>query len=193
MTIRDPAPAGNTDRNPHHASPMPLVEVMPLSLLDEPLAYIFADHFRQRTICSALRRFALSGKVDRREAETVVAFLNYDVPLGHEDEEKDLFPAVRRRALPEDKLGVVLARLLEDHRRAQSVVGKIVAALSFQSAEVVQVNSAARKLMQTYASSENGHLAMENGIVLAIARIRLTRGDLDAMARGMKARRGVAH
>ena len=47
--------------------------------------------------------------------------------------------------------------------------------------------------MQAYASSEGGHLAIENGIVLAIARIRLTRGDLGAMARGMKARRGVAH
>ena len=90
-------------------------------------------------------------------------------------------------------MGVVLARLLEDHRRAQSVVDQIVAELSFRSAEVVQVNSAARELMQTYASSESGHLAMENGIVLAIARIRLTRGDLDAMSRGMKARRGVTH
>jgi len=193
MTIPDPAPTGNTDRNAPRPSTLPLVEVMPSSLLDEPLAYIFADHVRQRMICSALRRFALSGKVDRREADTVVTFLSHDVPLDHEDEEMDLFPAVRRRALREDNLGVVFARLLEDHRRALSVVDKIVAELSVRSAEVVQVSSAARELMQAYASSEGGHQAIENGIVLAIARIRLTRGDLGAMARGMKARRGVAH
>jgi len=193
MTIRDPAPAGNTDHSRQAARPVPLVEAMPLSLLDEPLAYIFADHFRQRTICSALRRFALAGKVDRNEAEAVVAFLNHDVPLDHEDEEKDLFPAVRRRALQEDNLGVVLARLLEDHRLAKPVIGQIVAELSCQPADVVKVSSAARELMQAYASSESSHLALENGIVLAIARIRLTRGDLDAMARGMKARRGVAN
>lgn len=192
MTIRDPAPAGATPTiGATGASPMPLVEAMPLSLLDEPLAYIFADHFRQRKICSALRRFALAGKVDRREAEAVAAFLNHDVQLDHEDEEKDLFPAVRRRARPEDNLGAVLARLLEDHRLSKPVIDQIVAELSYQPAQVVNVGSATRELMQTYSTSESGHLALENGIVLAIARIRLTRGDLDVMARGMKDRRGV--
>ena len=54
---------------------------MPSSLLDEPLSYIFADHFRQRKICSALRRFALTGRVDHREAEAVATFLKHDVVL----------------------------------------------------------------------------------------------------------------
>lgn len=193
MTTRDTTPADDADRSSHASSAMPLVEAMPSSLLDEPLAYIFADHFRQRKICSALRRFALEGKVDHREAENVAAFLNHDVPLNHEDEQKDLFPAVQRRALQEDNLGVVLGRLLEDHQLAEPVIRQIVAELSCQPAEVVKVSPATRELMQSYASSESGHLAIENGIVLAIARIRLTKGDLETMARGMKARRGVAH
>lgn len=191
MTTLDPAPAnGEHLRGTGQAQ---LVEAMPLSLLDEPLSYIFADHFRQRTICTALRRFALAGKVDRNEAEMVAAFLTYDVPLDYEDEEKDLFPAVRRRAQRGDNIGGILARLLDDHRLARPVVGQIVAELSCQSAEVFQVGSAARLLMQTYASQANGHLALENGIVLAIARIRLTRADLEVMARRMKARRGILH
>ncbi len=107
MTIRDPAPAGNTDHSRHGASPMPLVEAMPLSLLDEPLAYIFADHFRQRKICSALRRFALAGRVDHREAEAVAAFLKRDVALNHEDEQQDLFPAVQRIRCVQDWRKVV--------------------------------------------------------------------------------------
>ncbi len=191
MPTLDPAPANG--EHLRGAGRPQLVEAMPLSLLDEPLAYIFADHFRQRTICSALRRFALAGKVDRHEAETVAAFLKHDVALDHEDEEMDLFPAVRRRALRGDNLGGIFARLLEDHRLTIPVVDQIVAELLCQPAKVVQVGSAVRTLMETYASSESGHLALENGIVLAIARVRLTRADLEVMSRRMKARRGLAH
>jgi hypothetical protein len=45
--------------------------------------------------------------------------------------------------------------------------------------------------MLAYATGEHRHLAAENGIVLAIARIRLTRGDLAKMSRSMKQRRGL--
>lgn len=191
MITPDPAPAnlghlGGTG----HAQ---LVEAMPPSLLDEPLVYIFADHFRQRTICSALRRFALAGKVDRDDAEAVASFLEHDVRLDHEDEEMDLYPAVRRRELEGDNLGGIIARLVEDHRLARPVADRIVAELSCRTAEVVEIGSVVRVLMETYATSESGHLALENGIILAIARVRLTRADLEVMSHRMKARRGLAH
>lgn len=191
MITPDPAPASRVHLR--GAGRKQLVEAMPPSLLDEPLAYIFADHFRQRTICSSLRRFALAGKVDRDDAEAVAAFLAYDVRLDHEDEEMDLYPAVRRRELEGDNLGDIVARLLEDHRLARPVADRIVAELSCRTAEVVEIGSAARVLMETYASTESGHLALENGIVLAIARVRLTQADLEVMTRSMKARRGISH
>jgi hypothetical protein len=79
MITPDPAPANlGRLRGAGHA---PLVEAMPPSLLDEPLACIFADHFRQRTICSALRRSAMAGKADRKEAETIAAFAPLDRPF----------------------------------------------------------------------------------------------------------------
>lgn len=193
MITRDTAQVGNAHPNRQAVCSVPLVEAMPSSLLDEPLVYIFADHFRQRKICSALRRFALTGRVDHREAEAVATFLKQDVVLNHEDEQEDLFPAVQRRALREDNLAVVLARLLKDHRLTEPVIGRIVAELSCQPSKMVKVSPAARELMQSYAASESGHLALENGIVLAIARIRLTRSDLDSMSSGMKARRSMAH
>lgn len=111
MISLDSAPASHVHLR--GAGRTQLVETMPPSLLDEPLAYIFADHFRQRTICSTLRRFALAGRVERSEAETVALFLKHDLPLDHEDEEMDLFPAVRRQELREDYLGGIIARLLE--------------------------------------------------------------------------------
>jgi hemerythrin-like domain-containing protein len=171
----------------------PLVEPIPFTLLDEPLDYIFADHFRQRSILAALRRFAAAGKVNRSEADMVVAYLERDLPLHHDDEDEDLFPALRRRALPEDDLGAVLARLREDHRQAQPMVEMITASLSAHPArDIVRIDSSTREVMLAYAAGEHRHLAIENGIVLAIARIRLTRNDLKAVSRGMKLRRGVS-
>jgi hypothetical protein len=45
--------------------------------------------------------------------------------------------------------------------------------------------------MLAYAASEYRHLSVENGIMLVIARKRLTAADIKAIARAMKARRGV--
>ncbi len=192
MTARDAPPM---DRGPCDLTGrdvQPLVEAMPFALLGEPLNYIFADHFRQRTICAVLRRFAGQGKASRAEADMVTAFLTRDLLLHHEDEDEDLFPAVRRRALMEDNLGAVLARLGEDHRQAKSRIDLIVEALSSRPADdPVRIDTAAGEVMQAYAASEHQHLAIENGVILAIARIRLTRNDLKAISRGMKERRGV--
>jgi hemerythrin-like domain-containing protein len=191
MVNRDPPPKnGEHQRGAYRA---PLVEQMPPSLLDEPLAYIFADHFRQRTVCSALRRFVLADKVLREDADAVASFLSKDVPLNHADEEEDLFPAVLRRAQAQDNLGGVLARLVEDHRRSVPIVDSIVAVMSSGTAEAVAVDEAAREAMRLYVSVESSHVAIENGIVLAFARMRLTEADLEGMSRSMKARRGATH
>ncbi|MCU0886072.1 MAG: hemerythrin domain-containing protein [Beijerinckiaceae bacterium] len=169
-----------------------LIEAIPLALIDTPLDYILADHFRQRTVCVALKRFAAEGTVVRSEADMVIAFLDHDLPLHHEDEDEDLFPAVRRRALPEDDLGSVLARLSEDHRLSDVMVHAIVDVLgSGPDNDRVTLDRPARDIMLAYANSEHRHLAMENGIVMAIARIRLKPSDLKAISEAMKRRRGV--
>ncbi len=168
------------------------LEPLPIALLDQPLDYIFAEHFRQRCVIGALRRFAADGCASRVEADQVVAILERDVVLHHRDEESDLFPAVRRRALPSDNLGAILATLTEDHRLVGALIESIVQALSARIADdPVKIKRADREVMMAYARSEQRHLAIENGIVLVIARKRLTDGDQCAMSRSMKARRGV--
>ena len=47
------------------------------------------------------------------------------------------------------------------------------------------------ELIAAYALGELRHLAIENAVVLALARIRLKRPDLKAISRSMKARRGM--
>lgn len=169
-----------------------IVDAIPFSLIDTPLDYILADHFRKRSICAALKRFAEDGRAARGEADMVTAFLDRELPLHHDDEDEDLFPAVRRRALPEDELGAVLARLSEDHRLSDGMVRTIVGALSATpGAATVKLDRPAREVMQAYSASEHRHLAMENGIVMAIARIRLRPSDLKAISQAMKQRRGV--
>ncbi len=169
-----------------------VVDMVPFALLDDPLEYILADHVRQRSICAALQDFAESRQAGRGEADEVMSFLIHDRVIHHADEDEDLFPAVRRKSLPEDNLGPVLARLTQDHRRSDAIVDDIVAALAAHpERDPVRIGPAAGELMQVYAADEQRHLAIENGVVLVIAGIRLTRRDLRAMSRKMKARRGV--
>ena len=164
----------------------------PFALLDEPLAYVQAAHLQQRAICAVLRRFAAAHAASRPEADRVTAYLTGELRLHHEDEDLDLYPALRRRALPADGLGITLARLSEEHRQGAAMADLIVDALSARPAEeVVQLGATTSEAMQAYAASEIRHLALENAVVLALARIRLTRPDLKAISRGMKARRGV--
>jgi hemerythrin-like domain-containing protein len=182
-------------RADRHRTPTetPIVEAMPYALLEEPLDYIFADHFRQRSVCVALKRFAASGRAPRREADMVIAFLDRDLRWHHEDEDEDLFPAVRRRTVAEDDLGAVLARLTEDHRQSELMVSAIVSALAARpDQDPVRLDQQSREMMQVYAASEHRHLALENGIVLSIARIRLKPADLNGIRAAMKKRRGLA-
>jgi hemerythrin-like domain-containing protein len=173
---------------------MPTIELIPDTLLDEPLEYMFADHFRERVVLATLQHFAEEASASEADADTIAAYLTRDLVLHHADEEEDLFPFVRLRALPEDELGTLLARLGEDHHRSKAMIRDIIAALMQHPAEkAVRLSASTCRLIRAYVADENHHLAVENGVLLAIARIRLTPKDLKAISRGMKTRRGVIH
>lgn len=173
---------------------MPTIELIPIALLDEPLEYIFVDHFRQRVVLAALQHFAEEASAIRADADMIANFLTGDLVLHHADEEEDLFPFVRLRALPEDELGTLLARLGEDHHRSKAMVEDVTRALTQHPAEkAVYLSTSICRLIQAYVAGENRHLGVENGVLLVISRIRLTPKDLKAISRGMKARRGVIH
>ena len=186
MAIRRP-----TIPPPHPAAEAgPIVEPLPVSLLDEPLEYIFADHYRQRRVTAALRRIAEEGRAGRAEAAKIAGFLQGDLQLHHADEDEGLFPAVRQRAAPADELGDVLSRLSLDHQQTAEAVAALLAALTADG-DPITFSSDAREAMRSYARREQRHLAIENGIVMVIARRRLTAHDIRRISQGMKARRGV--
>lgn len=168
------------------------LEQLPIALLEDPIEYMLADHFRNRCVLMALRRFADAGEASRREADMVAAYLDHDLYLHHCDEDESLFPVLRKRSQASDNLGPVLARLSEDHRQSVPTIERICAALCGNPAEdPVRLDHADRELMLAYASNEQRHLAIENGIVLVIARRRLSAGDLKGIGHSMKQRRGA--
>lgn len=167
---------------------------LPFSLLDDPLAYVLAANLRHRAICAILRRVAADRIASRPEADSIAAWLTVELPLHREDERLDVYPALRRRALPADELGITLACMEAEYRQNSALAEVIVDALSALPVNaIVPIATAAGELMQAYAANALRHIALDNGVVLALARIRLTRPDQRAISRAMKARRGVVH
>jgi hemerythrin-like domain-containing protein len=164
----------------------------PLRLLADPIEYICEDHFRQRRVCRALRMLAAGQVIPGAVAEQIAKAMQHDLALHHRDEDEDLFPLLRARAHPEDGLEPLLAQLSQDHARGEAAAKKLAAALSMNtSGERVTLGPPAAKLATQYVRAEQRHLAIENGIVMVMARKRLSPKDINALTHSMKARRGV--
>lgn len=169
-------------------------EAPPLGLLETPLDYLFADHFRQRRICASLRKLTAASYLERSDASSLSTFLTHDLAQHHQDEDIDVFPALRHRSHPLDDLECILSRLSQEHVDLQPVIDDIVAKLMDANTEPqFRVGKVLADRLHEYVSREQKHVVVENGIVLVMARKRLRRADLASISRSMKARRGLAH
>ena len=158
--------------------------------LNAPLDYVFSEHFRQRTLCWMIDRIA---DVENRDEECIAAvlrFLREDFGPHVNDEEEDLFPLLRRRAEPEDRIEEVLGELSQEHAADKLDAEAIVAGLSDTTGRK-RFTKAFRGLLHRFAANERRHLIVENAIVLPLARVRLTIDDLRNLGRRMAARRGI--
>jgi len=170
-----------------------LVVSLPDALLDDPLAFIDADHARQRGVCRLLRRLVDERRLERGVARVIAGLLTRDLALHHRDEDEDLFPLLRKRSLPEDDLARIVAQLSEDHLALSAAAGFVAAALSVPGVQpYVVLGRRSAGVASEYVAIGERHLAIENAIVMVIARKRLKAADLKAMSQSMKTRRGVA-
>lgn len=170
----------------------PIIEPLQADLLNEPLNFFFAEHFRHRQLCAMIDALSAAVVYDADRVDQVVDFLRLDAAVHIIDEEQDLFPLLRRRCLPEDELERVLGVLSVEHR-ADAVLGGVVrthleACQSTRSAPGLDPEK--RKALSAFATQERRHLALENAVVLPIARLRLTADDLQNLGRRLAARRG---
>lgn len=186
---------------PKAASPKPrppgsLPPPLPAALLERPLDYLMAEHHRHRSYLAGLRYAATLAEIPRDQAARLHLFLASELPLHWADEEQDLFPILRRHALPEDGLAEVLARLSQDHAMSEALVRTIdhgLSAVLCERPDPIPLERRLCGLMLTYAATEARHLAVENAVVLAIAGVRLRKAELSGLSAAMKARRETCH
>lgn len=169
-------------------------ERIPDNLLREPLDYLFADHFRQRTLCNALE-YLVDGGEDRqssRMAEALLSYLSEDFLWHIQDEEVDLYPVLRSRCRQEDDIDGILDGLARDHTADEHLARGIVQDLH----RIIDDGACAQRpsferLAAAFVSTEGRHLALENDLILPLARRRLTTEDLERIGRAMAARRSI--
>jgi hemerythrin-like domain-containing protein len=162
----------------------------PQSQFAQPLDYIFAEHFRQRVLCNVLELIANGDRPDRRLVAASIKFLRNDFAPHIQDEEQDLFPLLRRRAEPEDRVDQLISQLSEEHASDKLDVQDIVNGLQALLRRTVSVQSSFARLLRRFVANERHHLTVENAIILPLARLRLTHDDLLTLGHRMAERRG---
>jgi iron-sulfur cluster repair protein YtfE (RIC family) len=170
-----------------------LIDQIPAALVSDPVAWFFLEHERHRRFCALMDQAAAARDFDADTLAYLLDFLRNELARHIIDEEEDLFPLLRRRALPDDAIDEVLRRLSAEHRadadHAHQVRDQLEVCLKARKAPS-QV-AGAERAMHDFASQELRHLALENAVVLPIARLRLTPPDLKRLSRRLAERRGL--
>jgi hemerythrin-like domain-containing protein len=169
------------------------IERSPPALLKEPLEFLFAEHYRHRQMCKILEFLAVSPDFDAAMIASTDDFIRYDVALHVIDEEEDLFPLLRRRCAPEDDIEDVLGRLSAEHAMDQALAREVrdVFAQALERREPPSRLPGGPAALIALARQEKSHMALENAVVMPLARRRLTPEDLESLSVRLAARRGV--
>jgi len=169
----------------------PQIEPASVALLSDPLDFFFAEHFRQRKLCNLIEQMVLAERLDPLLAAEVLAFLQHDTVLHVLDEEQDLFPLMRKRCPPEDEIECVLSALTAEHAGDRHLAAIVIEGLqtALRDAQAVSAQPGLREAMVDFARNERRHLALENSVVLPLARLRLTPDDLAQLSARLLRRR----
>lgn len=165
----------------------------PDELLSDPITWFFAEHQRHRQFCDVMQRASMVTTYDETLVRWLLDFVVHDLAIHVLDEEEDLFPLMRARAQPEDEVDKVLGRLQGEHAKdltAAAVVRDHLETCLRQQAPISR-NNVRRRALEAFADQERGHLALENAVVLPLARLRLTERDLLDLSSRLAKRRGV--
>jgi hemerythrin-like domain-containing protein len=157
----------------------------------DPLEFLLAEHLNHRRMCRALERLAAATEFDAARITALLDFIRFDLTLHVIDEEEDFFPMLRERCLPEDDVDNVLARLSEEHAEDQTLsvrVRDVLNASLIRRTPVSAIKNGADALMK-FAQHEMRHLALENAVVVPLARRRFSEKDLHTLSRRLLDRR----
>jgi len=155
-----------------------------------PLDALRDVHIQHRQHCHDLETLSGNGPADRAAARRLLAGLGPALDLHLADEEEGLFPLLRARSCPEDELGPLLDRLVAEHRQFLTDRPGLIALIG-PLAEGGSPDAAGRALLAALALRIRRHMALENAVVLPLARLRLTAADCAGLRTAMCARRGL--
>jgi len=158
-------------------------------LIESPIDFLFAEHHRQRQAANILQQIA-DGEFDKIGVEKLINFLEADFAIHVADEEIDFFPLLEQHCLPEDKIQDLIARLTEDHKKDKTAVMRVIDFLQELLAGATS-NPEARATIGNFAEHVLQHLAIENAVLLPIARARLDSEALSVLSGMMKERRSL--
>lgn len=169
------------------------IDDLPSELMADPIAWFFLEHERHRQFCRLMEETASAHRFEADILTHLLDFLRNELARHIIDEEQDLFPLLARRAIPDDEIKELLVRLSAEHRadadHAHGVRDHLEACLKMRMAP--RHVAGASEALQDFANQELRHLALENAVVLPIARLRLTPNDLKLLSRRLAQRRGV--
>lgn len=157
----------------------------------DPLEFMLAEHLNHRRMCRALERLAVATEFDALRITSLLDFIRFDLTLHVIDEEEDFFPMLRERCSPEDDIEALLQRLSDEHAedKALSVrVRDVLNACLILRKPASAIDGGAEAL-SSFAQHEMQHLALENAVIVPLARRRLDEQDLQALSRRLLARR----
>lgn len=171
----------------------PQIEPAATALLSDPLDFFFGEHFRQRKLCNLIEGLAFARALDSKLAREVLDFLRHDLVLHVADEEADLFAFLRRYCPPEDEIERVLAALSAEHAGGRHLAAIVIDGLQQALSQGLPVAAQAglREAMIDFARNERRHLALENAVVLPLARRRLPASALAELSARLTARRAT--
>jgi len=178
------------------AVPVPVIDPIDPKQFLEPIDFLLADHYRQRTLCQLLDRLTQepSGAEARALAEPVRIYLRRDMVWHIADEEIQLFPRMRERAVPGDGTADMLYLLEREHTGDQSLAHTLLEALDCLALGLAPVEPAVFAVrVATFTETQRRHLAWENAMVIPLARRLLTQADKVDLGRKMALRRALAY
>lgn len=159
-----------------------LAEDIPAEYLVTPLEYIFADNFRCRVLCNLLSMIGSGREVGADVVSACRDFLLRDFLIHLADEKQALFPLLIERTSEED--GVLAA--VRQQRPGFAMINRLAGALDRRPERA----RGAASLFSDFVSDERRHIAVENVVLLPVAKKRLRPSDLTWLTAVMRDHRG---
>lgn len=169
------------------SDPRTAIEPQSVALINSPLDFLLAEHLRQRQAAKILSLIA-DGLINRRTIATVIRFIEEDLAQHILDEETSFFPLLKGKCEKEDNIEALLDLLADEHREDEQQSGEVLGVLR-SLAGGGDANAAECALLREFADRLRRHIALENGVLLPLARSRLDPLSLDVIAQSMTSRR----